>query len=137
MLKFINSVATPELPQAAIAEFISNGGYDHHLRRLRAAFARQVQQATEVIANHFPAGTKVTRPTGGFVLWLDLPHKIDSLELFQRARAEGISVAPGSMFTTTRRFQNCVRIGCGNTWSPRIERGLIRLGQLAATMIES
>ena len=135
MLKFINSVATPELPQAAIAEFISNGGYDHHLRRLRAAFARQVQQTTEVIAHHFPVGTKVTRPTGGFVLWVDLPHKIDTLELFQRARAEGISVAPGPMFTTTRRFQNCVRIGCGNTWSLRIERGLIRLGQLAATMI--
>jgi DNA-binding transcriptional MocR family regulator len=135
MLKFINSVATPELPQAAIAEFISNGGYDHHLRRLRAAFARQVQQTTEVIANCFPAGTKVTRPAGGFMLWLELPHKMDSLELFQRARAEGISIAPGPMFTTTGRFQNCLRIGCGNTWSARIERGLIRLGQLCASML--
>jgi DNA-binding transcriptional MocR family regulator len=135
MLKFINSVATPELPQAAIAEFITSGGYDHHLRRLRAAFARQVQQTTEVIAHYFPAGTKVTRPAGGFVLWVELPAKTDALELFQAARAEGISIAPGPMFTTTRRFRNCVRIGCGHTWSARIERGLIRLGQLAGTMV--
>ena len=134
MLKFINSVATPELPQAAIAEFITSGGYDHHLRRLRAAFARQVQQTTEVIAHYFPAGTKVTRPAGGFVLWVELPAKTDALELFQAARAEGISIAPGPMFTTTRRFRNCVRIGCGHTWSTRIERGLIRLGQLAGAM---
>ena len=56
MLKFINSVATPELPQAAIAEFMANGGYDHHLRKLRAGFARQVQQTTQAIAEFFPNG---------------------------------------------------------------------------------
>ena len=87
MLKFINSVATPELPQAAIAEFMANGGYDHHLRRLRSGFARQVQQTTEAIAQYFPKGTKVTRPAGGFVLWVELPPKVDALELFRRARA--------------------------------------------------
>lgn len=56
LLKFITSIATPELPQLAIAEFIANGGYDHHLRKLRAAFALQVQQVSEAVAEHFPAG---------------------------------------------------------------------------------
>jgi DNA-binding transcriptional MocR family regulator len=50
LLKFINSIATPELPQLAIAEFMANGGYDHHLRRLRAAFATQVQRTSEAVA---------------------------------------------------------------------------------------
>jgi DNA-binding transcriptional MocR family regulator len=39
------------------------------------------------------------------------------------------------MFTTTGRFQNCMRIGCGHAWSARIEHGLIRLGQLCASML--
>ena len=131
MLKFINSVATPELPQAAIAAFMADGGYDHHLRRLRAGFARQVEQTTHAIAEFFPHGTKVTRPAGGFVLWVELPPKVDSLELFRRALEHRISIAPGPMFTTTKRYRNFMRIGCGHPWSSKIEMGLMRLGQLA------
>ncbi|HET6280841.1 MAG TPA: PLP-dependent aminotransferase family protein [Polyangia bacterium] len=131
MLKFISSVATPELPQAAIAEFLADGGYDHHLRRLRAGFGRQVQQTSRTIARYFPEGTKITRPAGGFVLWVELPAAIDALELFRRARDERISVAPGPMFTTTKRFRNCLRIGCGHPSSPKIEAGLRRLATLA------
>ena len=134
MLKFINSVSTPELPQAAIAEFMANGGYDHHLRRLRAGFARQVQQTTQTIAESFPKGTKITRPAGGFVLWIELPAKVDSLELFRRAREERISIAPGPMFTTTQRYRNCIRVGCGHPWSAKIEMALMRLGKLAADL---
>ena len=134
MLKFISSVSTPELPQAAIAEFMANGGYDHHLRRLRAGFARQVQQASAAIAEYFPTGTKITRPAGGFVLWVELPGKLDALELFRRARAERISIAPGPMFTTTKRYRNCIRVGCGNLWSAKLEMGLMRLGKLAAEL---
>ena len=134
MLKFISSVSTPELPQAAIAEFMANGGYDHHLRRLRAGFASQVQQTSHAIAEYFPNGTKITRPAGGFVLWVELPVKVDALELFRRAREERISIAPGPMFTTTKRYRNCIRVGCGHLWSAKLEMGLMRLGQLAAEL---
>jgi len=135
MLKFISSIATPELPQAAIAEFMANGGYDHHLRRLRGEFARQVQQASAAIAEYFPKHTKITRPSGGFVLWVELPPGVDALELFRRAREERISIAPGPMFTTTRRYRNCIRVGCGHPWSARMEMGLMRLGRLAAELV--
>jgi len=134
LIKFISSVATPELPQAAIAEFMANGGYDHHLRRLRAGFARQVQQTSHAIAEYFPNGTKITRPAGGFVLWVELPAKVDALELFRRAREERISIAPGPMFTTTKRYRNCIRVGCGHLWSAKLEMGLMRLGKLAAEL---
>jgi DNA-binding transcriptional MocR family regulator len=134
MLKFINSVATPELPQAAIAEFMATGGYDHHLRKLRAGFARQVQQTSSAIAEFFLKGTKITRPAGGFVLWVEMPPKVDSLELFRRARDQRISIAPGPMFTTTKRYRNFIRIGCGHPWTARMEMALMRLGQLVAEL---
>jgi len=134
MLKFINSVATPELPQAAIAEFMATGGYDHHLRKLRAGFARQVEQTTHAIAEFFPKGTRITRPAGGFVLWVEMPPRVDSIELFRRAREQRISIAPGPMFTNTKRYRNVIRVGCGNPWSAKIEMALLRLGQLVAEL---
>lgn len=64
----------------AIADFLATGGYDHHLRRMRRFYAEQVQRMTEAICRNFPEGTKVTRPSGGQVLWVELPESIDSLD---------------------------------------------------------
>src|SRR4029077_9187377 len=46
-LKYVNTSASPSLPQMAIAEFLQNGGYDHHLRRIRKFYAEQMQRMTE------------------------------------------------------------------------------------------
>jgi DNA-binding transcriptional MocR family regulator len=93
-----------------------------------------VQHTSHAIAEYFPTGTKITRPAGGFVLWVELPAKVDALDLFRRARDERISIAPGPMFTTTKRYRNCIRVGCGHLWSAKMEMGLMRLGKLAAQL---
>jgi len=130
LLKFINSIATPELPQLAIAEFMANGGYDHHLRKLRAAFATQVQRTSEAVAAHFPAQCKITQPAGGFVLWVEMPASVDSVRLFEMARDARIAIAPGSMFTHTGRFRNFMRLNCGNVWSAQLERAIMQVGEM-------
>ena len=55
------------------------GGYDRHLRRLRAAVAGNVERYRETIATQFPEGTRVSAPRGGFVLWVELPPGVDAL----------------------------------------------------------
>jgi DNA-binding transcriptional MocR family regulator len=129
-LKIVSTMATATLPQMAIADFLANGGYDHHLRKVRRLYADKVALMTRAICEYFPEGTKVTRPQGGQVLWVELPERIKALELFSRALAEKISIAPGPIFSAKNRFQNFVRLNCGNPWSPAIEDALRRLGQL-------
>lgn len=136
LLKFINSIATPELPQLAIAEFMANGGYDHHLRRLRAAFANQVQRTSEAVAEYFPAQCRITQPAGGFVLWVEMPPAVDAVRLFELAREACIAVAPGPMFTNTGRFRNFMRLNCGNIWSAQIERAIMRLGEMCKRLAD-
>jgi DNA-binding transcriptional MocR family regulator len=130
-LKFAQTVATPTLPQMAIADFLENGGYERHLRRLRGALSEQVARVSEAIAVHFPAGTRISRPRGGFLLWVEMPSGKSALELHERALARGVSVAPGPIFSAKQRFTNCVRISCGFPWSPAIERGVRTLGEIA------
>src|SRR5262249_42934943 len=115
-LKFTQTIATATLPQMAIADFIEHGGYDHHLRQLRRRFASQVQRMSEAIAEHFPPGTRVSRPEGGFMLWVELPGT-SALSLFDRALALGIAIAPGPLFSAKVRFSNCIRVSCGYPWS--------------------
>ncbi len=128
MLKFISTISTAELGQEVIAEFLANGGYDHHLRRLRRAFREQVARMTDAIERHFPPETRVTRPVGGFVLWVELPPAVDVLELFQAAAEKGVSLGPGVIFSPTGRYTHHLRVSCGFPWSDRLEAAVRDVG---------
>ncbi|MEJ8797076.1 hypothetical protein WKR88_12370 [Trinickia caryophylli] len=73
----------------------------------------------------------MSRPVGGFVLWLELPRGFDSRALFDEALEEGICFAPGDVFSASRRFRNCLRLNAGHGWNDRVEDGVRRLGRLA------
>ena len=90
--------------QGAIAEFLEQGGYDRHLRRLRDTLQTLQARMATAVAHAFPAGTRMTRPQGGFFLWLELPQGIDALALHRQALARGISVAPGPIFSASGQF---------------------------------
>ncbi len=130
MAKFINSVGSPEVLQLAIADFLASGGYDRHLRALRRVFRDQVAHVATAIAAHFPAGTRITRPAGGFILWVEMPDGCDAEELFRQALRAKISLGPGTLFSATGRYRNCIRIGCAEPWSARVEQALMKLGGL-------
>jgi DNA-binding transcriptional MocR family regulator len=135
LLKFAQTVATPTLPQLAIARFLQSGGYERHLRTLRRRLASQVERTTEAIAEHFPEGTRVTRPTGSSLLWVELPPTVDALTLHARALEAGISIAPGPIFSAQpQRYSHFIRVSCANPWSPRIEAAVSTLGCLARSL---
>jgi DNA-binding transcriptional MocR family regulator len=115
----------------AIAEFLQSGGYDRYLRKLRRILATQVQQMSNAVSRYFPAGTKVTRPQGGYVLWVELPRSVDALDLHRRALAQKISIAPGPIFSAKQKYKNFIRLSCGLPWSEKVERAVQTLADLA------
>lgn len=131
-LKFMNTVATASLPQLVLAEYLESGGYDRYVGRLRNAFAEQVRIMSQAAAKYFPEGTRITRPDAGYLLWVELPKRVDAVKLFRAALEANISVVPGPIFSATGRFRNCIRISCGYRWSDVIDRALLTLGRLAA-----
>ncbi|KQP23496.1 PLP-dependent aminotransferase family protein [Pseudorhodoferax sp. Leaf267] len=131
-LKLTTSLAAPAPNQAALAAYLETGGFDKHLRRLRHTLATQQQQFAQAVAEHFPAGTRATRPAGGYFLWVEMPQGVDALDLHRRALAQGISVAPGPIFSATRGFGNCLRLNYGHAWDARAQRAVAVLGGMAA-----
>ena len=75
----------------------------------------------------------MSQPSGGFVVWVELPRGTDSLALYDRAIQEGINFAPGPLFSPSRRYRNFLRLNCAHDDLARIEAALYRLGQLAST----
>ena len=136
-LKHTSSLGSPMVTQCALAEFLATGGYERHLRRLRRTYAQLMERMTDTVAREFPAGTRVTRPQGGHVLWVELPGRADTLELHQEALAAGISIAPGPIFSARQQYRNCLRLNCANPWSEKLEQALVKLGRLARGLARS
>ncbi len=93
-------------------------------------FRDQVSHVSTAVSKYFPAGTRITRPAGGFILWVELPEGCDSEELFRQALRNKISLGPGTLFSATDRYRNCIRMGCAEPWSPRVEQAIAKLGEL-------
>ncbi|MEG1627378.1 GntR family transcriptional regulator MpaR [Pseudomonas sp.] len=129
-LKLMTSLCASMPAQAAIADYLQHGGYDRHLRKLRYALEEQQSAMLAAIARHFPAQTRVSHPSGGYFLWLELPEQMDSLKLFQMALAQGISIAPGPIFSPTQRFRNCIRLNYGSPWTEQSEKAMEILGRI-------
>ena len=129
-LKLMTSLCASMPAQAAIADYLQHGGYDRHLRKLRYALEGQQANMLAAIARHFPAQTRVSQPSGGYFLWLELPEQMDALKLFHMALAQGISIAPGPTFSPTRRFGNCIRLNYGSPWHEDAERAMETLGRI-------
>jgi len=132
--KMLVNVASSSPPQLAIAELLANGGYEHHLRTVRRAYAKQVAQMAEAIGRVFPEGTRVSRPQGGFVLWVEMPTAVDSLVLYEDAKKNGIAIAPGPIFSVEGKYRNCLRINAA-CWNAAVEVAIETLGRLAAEQL--
>ena len=129
--KMYQQISSATLQQEAIALFLENGRYEHHLRRLRNTLHSNCLQYMRAINEYFPLGTRMSHPKGGFLIWVELSKTVDTYQLYLEALKNGISIAPGRMFTLKDQYHNCMRLTYGMPWSSKIDDALKKLGRLA------
>ena len=134
-LKRIQNISSPTLTQAAIAHYLKYGRYEFHLKNLRKALHTQSLRYVQAIIKYFPADTKVSRPHGGFILWLELNKKVNAFELRTEAMKHQISIVPGKIFSSGNNYSNCIRISFGKPWNDDVDYGLMMLGKMIRKMI--
>ncbi|WP_018506608.1 PLP-dependent aminotransferase family protein [Thiobacillus thioparus] len=130
-LKYVSTLSSATLPQLAVAHYLADGRYERHLNKVRRTYADNLARMQAHIARHFPAGTRTSRPDGGFVLWVELPEQTDTLALHDKALRQGISFTPGNLFSPQGRYRNCLRLAAALPWDARVEQALEALGKLA------
>ena len=116
--------------QAALAEYLQEGGYDRHLRSLRSSLQTQRDSLFDAVSRYFPDGTRVVRPAGGYFVWIELPAGVDAMALHRAALALRITLAPGPMFSARGEFQHHIRLTCGQHWDEGLEGAMRMLARL-------
>jgi DNA-binding transcriptional MocR family regulator len=134
-MKYIGTGSSAPQPQLAIADFIEAGHFEPHLRRMRTQYQKGRDQMTDWVRRYFPAGTRVSRPQGAFMLWVELPEGFDTLRLNQALMAQGVQIAVGSIFSASGKFRNCLRMNFASTASPATEAAVRRVGETASELL--
>jgi DNA-binding transcriptional MocR family regulator len=134
-LKYVGTMANATLPQLAIADYLADSRYERHLARMRRTSADNLARLLAGINRYFPAGTRTSHPKGGFMLWVELPEgrtkTPDTMVLYEKALASGISFTPGRLFSPQGKYGNCLRLAAALPWNARVEGALAELGRLA------
>lgn len=132
-LKFLNTLTTPSLTQLALATYLETGGFEHHLRRLRLTLAQQADIMSAMVKRFFPPGTRVSRPQGGYVLWVELSTVLDTMDLYHQAIEKGLTIAPGRLFSNSNMYAKFLRLNYSYPWSADSEAAIVELGKMAAS----
>lgn len=134
-MKYIGTGSTATQPQLAIADFIEAGHYQPHLRRMRNQYQRSRDQMIDWVTRYFPEGTRVSRPQGSFLLWVELPEHFDTLKLNRVLLEQGVQIAMGSIFSASGKYRNCLRMNYAALPTPAIEAAVRKVGENAIRLL--
>jgi DNA-binding transcriptional MocR family regulator len=129
-LKFAANISTTGLLQDAIARYLESGNYQSHIKKLRLSIRYQLTRYRDAIIKYFPKETRVSDPSGGYSLWIELPPAVDALELQKMALVKGIGFCPGHIFSAANNYSNFIRLNYCPIWSEEVENALKVLGKM-------
>jgi len=133
-LKAATTVSTSTLDQYLISQYLADGGFERHLRRLRNSLKKQIVRTAFAVQKYFPPGTRLAIPDGGTLLWVELPPQVIGLKVYHKALDHRIAIIPGVVCSNSRQFKNFIQISCGSPFTEEMERGIVRLGEIVSTL---
>jgi GntR family transcriptional regulator/MocR family aminotransferase len=117
----------PTLDQAILAEFISEGHFGHHVRKMRQTYAERLEALVSASKDHLNGLLNVTEAVAGMrsVAWL--AGRGSDIDAARRATQLGIEVAPLSAFSVQHRQKAAIILGFAGTNEEEIRRGVLVL----------
>ncbi|MDX7050934.1 PLP-dependent aminotransferase family protein [Enterobacter kobei] len=122
--------------QMAVAAFIRDGHYHRHVRRMRQIYQQNMETYTCWVRQYFPAGICVTRPQGSFLLWVELPEKVDMVCVSKQLCRLKIQAAAGSLFSASGKYRNCLRINVALPPTDKNREALKKMGEAIVIAME-
>ncbi|PIJ50304.1 GntR family transcriptional regulator [Erwinia sp. OLTSP20] len=135
-LQLMSTLSTSVPMQLALADYLSSNSYERHLRALRRSLAQRKMQAWRALRRWLPSGVNINDTLGGYFLWIELPPGVDAMQLYYRALAQNISIAPGKMFSSGDQYANYFRFNASWTWQAQQEQAAQILGQLIRNLMD-
>ncbi|HYA35308.1 MAG TPA: PLP-dependent aminotransferase family protein [Candidatus Binataceae bacterium] len=126
----------PTIEQAALADFIREGHFARHVRRMRIAYGERRRALIDAAQRHLKGLVDVDPGESGMhcVGWL--PDGTNDIEVSRRAADAGIGVTPLSSYYMTKPARSALILGFAATPPLQIEDSVRRLATIARSTIK-
>ncbi|MFB0712654.1 PLP-dependent aminotransferase family protein [Buttiauxella noackiae] len=117
--------------QAALAEFIKEGYYAAHIRKMRQLYSKRRNQLVELIKQHL--GEEYLgyfNSNAGLHLIIQLPPDADDMQIAKQANAEGILVRPLSRYYFNQHKSKGLLVGFASIKDSDMLPSFIRLANI-------
>ncbi|MGG5210103.1 PLP-dependent aminotransferase family protein [Chryseobacterium sp. MIQD13] len=135
-IKSVLNHSTSNFNQQVILQFLRSGMLERHLLKFRLEMHKNFNRYAFFIQQYFPKGTKITQPHGGLYIWIEFPAPLNTSKLLSKAMEQGISYAPGEIFSSKGDYLHYLRISYSSLWEKKVENALIALGKLFSKALD-
>jgi len=125
----------PTLTQAAVADFISEGHFERHLRRLRSEYGRRRRSLVEAVEHHLGNDVSFSGVEAGLHVMLYLPAAIDESDFVHQAAGVGVGVYGGKTYHLDRPALPSILLGFSGLNTEEITEGVNRLSGVLHSMM--
>lgn len=120
----------PTLTQAAVADFISEGHFERHLRHLRKAYKKRRKALVTAIQTYMPERVHFSEDAAGLHVMLYLNRNCDETRIIQQAAAAGVGVYPGAPYHLQSPAPPSILLGFSGLDTQQIQEGVKRLATI-------
>ncbi len=118
-----SDVHTANLNQAIVDRYLRKNLLAPHITEICDGYRIQKDAMLSELSS-FPEGVRYTRPEGGLFIWVELPERVNALELLQKAIEHKVAFVPGTHFYTGGGHLNTLRLNFSNSTPDQIRQGM-------------
>lgn len=128
--KQVQDVHTPNLNQAIVERFITEGLIAPHLEKVLPIYKERKDCMQAALEKYMPKEAKFTKPEGGLFIWGEINADINMNELFPRAIQAQVAYVYGNVFYAANGGLNTFRLNFSNADCVKIDAGIKSLAEL-------
>lgn len=124
---------TSSFTQEVVAQYLDAGLLAEHLTKVRAAYRSRSDALSQALAKTFGNELEFKQPTGGMFLWGRFKSGIDTRELLDLARQQGVIFVPGDTFYSDSPDSSSLRLSFATCSEDQLRTGVDRLASAYGT----
>lgn len=134
-----NVLNTPKYNQDMCATFLTEMGIEKHIKKCRDYYREKLDVFLKTMELYFPKemGVTWTKPEGGLFLWLTLPERINSHELFYDAIKFKVAFVPGDVFFGENPKRNTMRLNFSFSSKEQLTEAIKRLSECIQSKLDN
>jgi 2-aminoadipate transaminase len=129
MLKQSVDLCTPSFTQLILATYIKRGKMKQTIDKAIECYRPKSAAMLNALAKYMPEEVSWSKPHGGMFLWITLPERIDTKEIFMTAIEHNVAYVIGRPFHCDNSGGNTMRLNYSFPSVEQIEQGIQQLAE--------